>query len=400
MPIRSFAIKTAALLALAATFPAAHAATSIATNVVLTVTTPNTLSYGETVAGYAEVSASDGSQLSGTVTFFDGTVNICTIPVTQTTSCPASAGNGFAIGTHLLAAAYSGDGTHLGSTSNIVPVVVIPDATTVSLTSSANPTVYGQSVTFIANVAAAGQSLAPTGSVTFFDGSTQLGTAPLSGSGAATFSISSLEAGSHTISADYAGSSSAAASSSALLSETVTAAAVTSPGPFTVTVTGTAAVVTGSAVNLLVTVAPRTGSIQPVALSCVGLPSEAACTFGTATLPVNGGTTSLQISTMAPHSCKSTTSHSQNAGMPFTGPALAGLIMLFLSRRRRKYLRSIKGLLLVLVAACGIATLSGCGNCTDLGTRPGDYTINVIGTTTGTSVNTVVAKVRLHVALP
>lgn len=399
MPIRSFALKTAALLALAATFPA-YAATGIATNVVLIITTPSTLAYGETVAGYAVVSANDGSQLSGTVTFFDGSVNICAIPVTQTTSCPPSAGTGFAVGTHLLTAAYSGDGTHLGSTSNTVPVVVIPDATTVRLTSSANPIVYGQSVTFTANVAAAGQSLAPTGAVTFFDGSTQLGTAPLNGAGVAIFSISSLEAGSHAISADYAGSSSAAAGSSAPLEETVTAGQITGQGPFTVTVTGTAAVVTGSAVNLLVTVAPSTGSIQPVALSCVGLPSEAACTFGTATLPVNGGTTSLQISTMAPHNCASDTPYSKSAGMPFTGPVLAGLILLFLPRRQRKSIKSIKGLLLVLVAACGIATLSGCGNCTDLGTRPGDYTINVIGTSTGASASTVVAKVLLHVTLP
>jgi hypothetical protein len=397
MPIRSFALKTAVLFALAVTFPAAHAATGIATNVVLTITTSSTLSYGEAVAGYAVVSASDGSQLSGTVTFFDGTANICTIPVTQTTSCPASAGTGFAVGTHLLTAAYSGDGTHLGSSSNIVPVVVIPDTTAVSLTSSANPAVYGQSMTFTANVAAAGQSLAPTGFVTFLDGNTRLGTAPLNGAGVASFSISSLNTGNHAISADYAGSSSAAASSSAPLTETVTAAPITGQGSFTVTVTGTATVVTGSAVNLLVTVAPRTGSIQPVQLSCTGLPSEAACTFGTATLPINGGTTSLQISTMAPHSCESTTPYSKNAGIPFTGPALAGLILLFLPQRKR---RSLKGLLMLLIAACGIATLSGCGNCTDLGTKPGDYTIRIIGTSTGASASTVVAKVVLHVAIP
>jgi hypothetical protein len=34
-----------------------------------------------------------------------------------------------------------------------------------------------------------------------------------------------------------------------------------------------------------------------------------------------------------------------------------------------------------------MGTLSGCGTCTDLGTRPGTYTIKVIGTPSGTGAN-------------
>ncbi len=56
--------------------------------------------------------------------------------------------------------------------------------------------------------------------------------------------------------------------------------------------------------------------------------------------------------------------------------------------------------MLLLVAACGMATLMGCGNCTDLGTRPGDYTIKVIGTSTGAASSTVIAKIVLHVTVP
>jgi hypothetical protein len=150
-------------------------------------------------------------------------------------------------------------------------------------------------------------------------------------------------------------------------------------------------------VNLLITVAPQTGNLQPVQLSCSGLPTESACTFGTPTLPVNGGTTSLQISTMFPHSCESTTPYTQNAGIPLAGPAFAGLLLLFFPRRTRK---SLKGLVLVLVAACGLGTVIGCGNCTDLGTRPGDYNIKVIGTSTGAASSTVITKIVLHVTVP
>jgi hypothetical protein len=514
MSIQSFALKTITLIALISVplpattqSPSTNQATkdagkvivtsqtaTVATTVVLTISTASTISYGEDVGGYALVTSSDGTTLSGTVTFYDGATNICTIPVTQTTSCPAGAGTGFVAGTHMLTAAYSGDSTHQGSISNGVPILVVPDITTLSLSSSANPVGYGsnvmftvaaqgdhaipsgqvqfldgtsliatatlspagtatvaesalklgthpitaryaatqnfgaastvlnqiiqtsagmatltmlasnlnpategQSITFTANAVTVGQSLVPTGTVTFLDGSTVLGTASLNSSGLATLSTSSLESGNHSISASYAGSTATAASSSTPLTETVSASSTTSPAPFTVAIAGTPTVITGQSVNLLVTVAPRVGSPQPVQLSCSGLPAESACTFGTAALPANGGTTSLQISTMAPHSCQSDIPYSQNAGIPFAGPALAGLMLLFIPRRRRK---SIKNLLMVLVAACCITSLMGCGNCSDLGTRPGDYAVQVIASSTGAITSKVITKITLHVTVP
>jgi hypothetical protein len=233
--------------------------------------------------------------------------------------------------------------------------------------------------------------------VTFLDGSTTLGVVTLNGSGAATFSSASLATGGHAISAHYAGDAVMAASSSTSLTEVVNSSSATGQGPFTLTVSGSPTVAIGSATNLLVTVAPQTGFVQPVQLSCADLPSESACTFGTATLPANGGTTSLQISAMFPHSCASDAPYTQNAKISFAGPVLAGLLLLVLPRRRR---RSIKSLLMVLVAVCGMASLMGCGNCTDLGTRPGDYTIKVVGTATGATSSTVIAKIVLHVTLP
>ena len=72
--------------------------------------------------------------------------------------------------------------------------------------SSANPSVFGQSVTFTATVTAnAPGSGTPTGTVTFMDGSTTLGTGTLNGSGVATFSTSGLSVGSHSITAVYGG---------------------------------------------------------------------------------------------------------------------------------------------------------------------------------------------------
>jgi hypothetical protein len=76
-------------------------------------------------------------------------------------------------------------------------------APSVSLTSDANPSVYGQDVTFTATVSAS--SGTPTGTVTFFDGTTPIGTGVLDSTGTATVDISSLAVGSHTIQTIYNG---------------------------------------------------------------------------------------------------------------------------------------------------------------------------------------------------
>ncbi len=201
------------------------------------------------------------------------------------------------MGTHVLTAVYSGDATHLPSTSAPVTVIVQAVATkaqTVTmLTSSTNPATSGQSVTFTANVGVSGSTLAaPSGTVTFLDGSSVLGTKTLVGSGVASFSTAALSVGSHAITVSYAGDANSVASVSAVLTETVNGTAVAGSG-FSVSVPGTAKVVVGSSASLQVAVAPQTGFMQPVQLACADLPSEAACTFGSKTIPAGGGSTTL-----------------------------------------------------------------------------------------------------------
>ena len=93
----------------------------------------------------------------------------------------------------------------------------------------------------------------PTGSVTFKDGATTLGTGTLNGTGQATFATTTLAVGSHTITAVYGGDPNFSGSTSAALAQTVskdgsTAAITSSANPsvldqavsFTVTVSATA----------------------------------------------------------------------------------------------------------------------------------------------------------------
>ena len=86
--------------------------------------------------------------------------------------------------------------------------------TSTVLSSSANPSVFGQSVTFTATVGSAAES-APTGTVAFSDGPTSLGSGTLA-SGQTTFTTSSLAIGSHSITGQYGGDRISSASSGSL----------------------------------------------------------------------------------------------------------------------------------------------------------------------------------------
>ena len=112
-------------------------------------------------------------------------------------------------------AVYGGDSNFITSTSTALTQTVNQDATKTTVTSSANPSVSGQPIIFTATVkAVAPGSGVPTGTVTFYDGSTSLGTAQLYGSGHATISISTLVVGSHMITASYVGDGNFTASAS------------------------------------------------------------------------------------------------------------------------------------------------------------------------------------------
>src|SRR5262249_22968251 len=77
--------------------------------------------------------------------------------------------------------------------------------TTAKVVSSVNPSVFGQPVTLSTTVTANPPGAGtPTGTVTFFDGVTQIGTATLN-AGAASITISTFSVGSHSITATYGG---------------------------------------------------------------------------------------------------------------------------------------------------------------------------------------------------
>ncbi|HXN97541.1 MAG TPA: glycoside hydrolase family 44 protein [Candidatus Acidoferrales bacterium] len=137
----------------------------------------------------------------------------------------------------------------------------VPAATKASLTAAPAQITFGQTVTFTASIALVSGSGVPTGSVTFKDGATQIGTGTLNSSGAATFTTSSLAVGSHSVAAVYAGNASFSASTSAAVPFTVAAAAKTA------TATSLSASATqltsGQNVTFTAGVAPQSGNGTP-----------------------------------------------------------------------------------------------------------------------------------------
>ncbi|HUN85120.1 MAG TPA: Ig-like domain repeat protein [Terracidiphilus sp.] len=86
---------------------------------------------------------------------------------------------------------------------------------TLTVSSSLNPSTVGQSVTFTATI-----SSGPTGTITFYDAGSSIGTGPISGT-TATFASSSLTQGSHSITASWPGNSSYSAVTSSPITQTV-----------------------------------------------------------------------------------------------------------------------------------------------------------------------------------
>jgi hypothetical protein len=184
---------------------------------------------GSTITFTATVIGTPASP-TGTVTFTDLTYN-GTTPVTtmlasnvplnasgmaSVTPSSLAAGGGFR-GCPFITAAYSGDASHNASSVTMVQKIHA-NATTLALNSSSNPVSFGQTVTFTANVSAvpAGAGT-PTGMVTFQDGATIIGQAPLNSSGVAAVSSPGLAPGSHNIVATYASDTQFAASSGSVV---------------------------------------------------------------------------------------------------------------------------------------------------------------------------------------
>ncbi len=219
------------------------------------VSSLNPISFGQAVGFTATVTSSLGPPTGGTVTFFDGGSPLGSGTVSSTGVATFLTTTYLTAGTHAITATYVGSTNYGPSTSAAVFQVVNPATTVTLLTTTVNPSTFTQTVTFTANVTSPAGPL--DGTVNFLDGTTLIGSVPLS-NGAASLTTSLLAVGTHPIMAAYQGNQNFAPSASAPISQVVNPLPTVNIGPATMTVpeaggTGTITA-TLSAVSTLATI--------------------------------------------------------------------------------------------------------------------------------------------------
>lgn len=321
------------------------------------------------------------------VTFYDGTTVLGTgVPnaagvATFTTSTLTS-------GSHSITASYPGDTNYSAGVSPVLTQVVGLVPTAITLTESSPAELLGTSVTFTATVT--GPVPTPTGTVTFKDGSTVIGTAPLSTngggivvtltSGNAAYSTSSLLTGDHQITAVYSGDSGFATSTSAPVDNVVEDFAITNTGSTNQQMMPGAS----GTYNFKLTPVGSSTFVDNVSLAVTGLPEGSTYTLTPTSAAAGSGEAALILTV------KTSSSMTAENRTPINGPGsnhelpialgILGLAGFGTARRLRKKLpRPLLMLLLMIATLLPVAALSGCAG-GYFALDPHTFTLTVTGT--------------------
>ncbi len=259
----------------------------------------------------------------------------------------------------------------------------------VALTFSANPVFAQNPITLTASVTASGA--APTGTVTFLDGTTSIGTGTLNSSGSATLTVNTLTVGSHTITVSYAGDANNFVAN-APLTEVVDDFNIVAGA------TTTATIKSGSAAAYTFTfnpIAPAATFPSALTLSASGGPAGSTYTLSPTTITSGAGSTPVTLTVTVPPSSSSVINPSGRPGVPLSLRLALATLLMPLAARLRKAGKRIRGIApLWFLLAIGIAastSLSGCsGGSSAVPSQPQTYTITMNGTAGALSHSTFV----------
>ncbi|MHC5537132.1 beta strand repeat-containing protein [Singulisphaera rosea] len=200
------------------------------------------VTFTATVAFNGTLSGNPG----GLVTFFDGTTALGTGTFSTTggvTATSTFSTTHLLVGLRTITASYAGTNNQAPIVSSPFSLIVGQDTTTAVVKPSLGSLSYGQSETFTATLSVSSPGAGvPTGTVTFKDGTSTLGTGTLQinqGIATATFTTNGLAVGSHSITAVYSGDANDLTTSSATLTlpvsiNTTTVVSESSSGVLTV----------------------------------------------------------------------------------------------------------------------------------------------------------------------
>ena len=175
--------------------------------------------------------------------------------------------------TYPVTASFAATNNLLPSSSALTEVITTAP-TSINLIGSPNPGYLGQPVTLAATVSSQATSTSVnSGSVTFYDGTSSLGSAQVAANGTASLTASFSTLGTHDLTAVYSASTDFSGSTSTVFNETITL------GDFSISVQPAAASVYNrpAAAALKISVTSLQGFNQPLALTCAGLPANTTC---------------------------------------------------------------------------------------------------------------------------
>jgi Bacterial Ig-like domain (group 3)/FG-GAP-like repeat/FG-GAP repeat len=278
--------------------------------VTITLSSGQNPIYANQPVTYTAVVWASPATPTGSVTFKQGSTVLGTVPLADG---QASFTTTFTkAGIFSIVAIYSGDQNYPAKNSKAVKQVVDKYASNTYVDSSLNPSVYGQAVNLTSEVISGGPNQ-PTGTVTFNNGPSSLGTVPLV-NGFALLTKTNLPAGTLSITATYNGDTLNNKSTSPTLNQDVTQATTST----TVTSSPNPSVV-GQNVTFKATVKSTTA--KPV--------GTVTFTAGTTTLgqvSLAGGKASLTTSTLPSGTSTVTATYNGTSNMSGSAASLTQIV--------------------------------------------------------------------------
>ncbi len=275
-------------------------------------------------------------------------------------------------GTHYVDAVYPGNTYFAPSTSATVPLEGLTVATTLTLTANTLQQLFTLPVTFTAQVATPAvppPPQGPTGTVSFFNAGTLLGTAPVNAAGVAVYTTNVLADGMQSVTATYSGDPSYLTSNSAAITVTISDLQIARKG------TNNTTILPGTTVVYTMQVTPEVMStfLYDVSFTATGLPAGANATFSPATLTAGS---SAAVVTMTVTTAKTALNEPPPGPFGRLPLALGILLPLFGAVRMRK--RTVGMMVVVLLSLIALVGLNGCSGAGLFAARKVPYAITVI----------------------
>lgn len=347
----------------------------MASSATVQVTSPVT--FTATVSG-------NGGVPTGNVTFMDGANTLGSVALSA--GVAAYTTSSLAVGSHSITAFYGGDANDAAGASAGITETVTAYATQTSLVASATSLNTDQQLTLLTSTTSSSGG-AVTGTITYMNGATSLGTATVGASGAATFSLNP-PAGQYSITAHYSGDALNAPSVSNVVTVNVSQAT-----EFTIALNPTSlSLQTTKSGQVTINLGSQDGFTDKIALGCGSLPYSVSCNFSSNdfSLSANGqASVTLTVDTNSP---LASGSQAKNDGLFGSGGMLAawlfpGAALLGLAFRRfRRNAAALRALVVIAMLAGTTFLMAGCGGFSLNSAKPGNYVIQVTATGTQTGV--------------